>query len=107
MICITLPNAKDVTIKRSKLLSTLLITCLIESTWNMIMKTTPIRPATTKGNTVRWEEMPKTLAPVPQVGTEAFNRALYVPKGRSLWAARESTANVTDAPILGCQGGWF
>ena len=66
-----------------------------------------VTSATTKGDTVRWEEMPKTLAPVPQVGTEAFNRALYIPKGRSLWAARESTANVTDAPILGCQGGWF
>ena len=50
VICITLPNAKDVTIKRSKLLSTLLITCLIESTWNIIIKTTPISAATTKGN---------------------------------------------------------
>ena len=66
-----------------------------------------VTSATTKGDTVRWEEMPKTLAPVPQVGTESFNRALYIPKGKTLWAARESTANVTDAPILGCQGGWF
>ncbi len=66
-----------------------------------------VTSATTKGNTVRWDDMPKTLAPVPQVGTEPFNRALYIPKGKALWAARESTANVTDAPILGCQGGWF
>ena len=66
-----------------------------------------VTSATTKGETVRWDDMPKTLAPVPQVGDEAFNRALYIPKGRSLWAARESTANVTDAPIIGCQGGWY
>ena len=66
-----------------------------------------VTSGTTKGNVVRWDEMPKSLAPVPQVGTDAYNRALYIPKGRSLWAARESTANVTDGPILGCQGGWY
>jgi hypothetical protein len=66
-----------------------------------------VTSATTIGNVVRWEEMPKTLAPVPQVGTESFNRALYIPKGYALWAARDSSANVTDGPILGCQGGWF
>tara|TARA_R110002049_G_scaffold97510_4_gene237649 strand:- start:183 stop:650 length:468 start_codon:yes stop_codon:yes gene_type:complete len=62
---------------------------------------------TTAGDIVRWEEMPKSLAPVPQVGTESFNRALYIPKGKTLWAARNSTANVTDAPIVACQGGWY
>ncbi len=66
-----------------------------------------VTSATTAGNIVRWEEMPKTLAPVPQVGTESFNRALYIPKGKTLWAARNSSANVTDGPILGCQGGWY
>ena len=66
-----------------------------------------VTSATTIGNVVRWEEMPKTLAPVPQVGSESFNRALYIPKGYALWAARDSSANVTDGPILGCQGGWF
>ena len=66
-----------------------------------------VTSATTIGNVVRWEEMPKTLAPVPQVGTESFNRALYVPKGYALWAARNSSSNMTDGPILGCQGGWF
>ena len=63
--------------------------------------------ATTAENVTRWEEMPKSLSPVPQVGTESFNRALYIPKGKTLWAARNSTTNVTDAPILACQGGWF
>ena len=62
---------------------------------------------TTKGNVVRWEEMPKTLVPAPQVGDESFNRAFYLPKGYALWAARESTQNLTDGPLLGCQGGWY
>jgi hypothetical protein len=66
-----------------------------------------VTSATTKGNVVRWEEMPKTLVPAPQVGTESFNRAFYLPKGYALWAARDSTANVTDGPLLGCQGGWY
>ena len=66
-----------------------------------------VTAATTKGNVVHWEEMPRSLAPVPQVGTEKYNQAFYLPKGSALWAARESTANVTDGPLLGCQGGWF
>jgi hypothetical protein len=63
--------------------------------------------ATTAEEVTRWEKMPKSLAPVPQVGNESYNRALYIPKGKTLWAARNSTANVTDAPILACQGGWY
>ncbi len=63
--------------------------------------------ATTAGDIIRWAEMPKSLAPVPQVGDEAFNRAFYLPKGYALWAARESSSNVSDGPLLGCQGGWF
>jgi len=62
---------------------------------------------TTVGDVVSWELMPKVLAPVPQVGSDPFNRALYIPKGKALWVARDSTANVSDAPILGCQGGWY
>ena len=59
------------------------------------------------GGVLRWIDMPKTLTPVPQVGTEPYNRALYVPKGYALWAARDSALNVTDAPLIGVQGGWF
>ena len=66
-----------------------------------------VTSATTAGSVTRWEEMPKTLTPVPQTGSESFNRALYVPKGYALWAARDSSANITDGPILGCQGGWY
>jgi len=63
--------------------------------------------ATTAGESKRWEDMPKSLAPVPQVGADAYNRAFYVPRGRALWVARDSTVNVTDAPIIACQGGWY
>ena len=62
---------------------------------------------TTAKETTRWTEMPKTLAPVPQVGDDKFNNAFYVPKGYALWAARESSENVADAPLIGCQGGWY
>ena len=66
-----------------------------------------ITSATTIAEVVRWEDMPKSLAPVPQVGSESYNRAFYIPKGRSLWAARQSSINITDGPIVACQGGWY
>ena len=59
------------------------------------------------GTAVHWSGMPLTLTPVPQVGNNPFNQAFYLPKGSSLWAAREDTANVTDGPLIGCQGGWY
>lgn len=63
--------------------------------------------ATTKGNTVHWEDMPRTLAPVPNVGTQPYNSAFYLPKGFALWTARESLADITDGPLVGCQGVWY
>jgi len=55
--------------------------------------------------------LPRTLAPVPQVGSEAFNRALYVPKGTALWAARfvtpGDTGATTTGPNIAIQGGWY
>lgn len=65
------------------------------------------KSATTEGERTSWEEMPKTLVPAPQVGDDPTNRAFYIPRGYALWAARNSAANVTDGPILGCQGGWY
>ena len=62
---------------------------------------------TATGQVTRWADMPKTLTPVPQVGDEAQNRAFYIPKGYALWAARQSDTNLTDGPLIGCQGGWF
>jgi len=63
--------------------------------------------ATTAGQVARWTEMPKILAPMPQTGTEQQFRALYIPKGKALWAARQSDSSTTTGPLLGCQGGWY
>ena len=66
-----------------------------------------ITSATTAKEITHWEEMPRTLAPVPQVDDEKYNNALYIPKGYALWAAREGSANISGAPLVGCQGGWY
>lgn len=62
------------------------------------------------GARVEYQGMPRILAPSPKVGTEANFRALYVPKGRAIWAAVEQ-ANANDtaeqAPIIGAQGGLY
>ena len=61
-----------------------------------------------KGEVKHWDDMPRTLTPVPQQGNNPYNQAFYLPKGLALWAARESdNDSLTDAPILGCQGGWY
>ena len=65
------------------------------------------KSATTAGVVTRWEEMPKILAPMPQTGTEQQFRALYLPKGKTIWAARQDTGAVVDGPLLGAQGGWY
>ena len=65
------------------------------------------KSATTAGSVTRWTEMPKILAPMPQTGTEQQFRALYLPKGKSVWAARQDTNTVNDGPLLGAQGGWY
>tara|TARA_R110002012_G_scaffold73082_1_gene186582 strand:+ start:348 stop:815 length:468 start_codon:yes stop_codon:yes gene_type:complete len=63
--------------------------------------------STTEAEFTHFEEMPRVLAPVPQVGSEPYNRAFYIPKGRALWAGRQDIAIVNDGPLLGCQGGWY
>ena len=63
--------------------------------------------ATTEGNVTSWDEMPKILAPVAQTGTESQFRAFYLPKGMTLWVARQSNAVATDGPIVGAQGGFY
>ena len=65
------------------------------------------KSATTAGSVTRWDEMPKILAPMPQTGSETQFRALYIPKGKALWAARQDTNITNDGPLLGCQGGWY
>ena len=66
-----------------------------------------ITAKTTAKEIEHWSEMPRTLAPVPHVDSDKFNNAFYLPKGYALWAAREGTGNVSDAPLIGCQGGWY
>ena len=63
--------------------------------------------ATTEADVTTWDEMPKVLAPVAQTGSETQLRALYIPKGMTLWVARQSTQIATDGPIVGAQGGWY
>ena len=65
---------------------------------------------TESGKRVEFQDMPKILAPVPQVGTESRFRALYVPKGAAIWAAVVQTSaddTAQDAPIIGAQGGFY
>ncbi len=63
--------------------------------------------ATTAGEVVHLETMPRILAPMPHTGTESQFRAFYIPKGKALWAGREDIAIVNDGPLLGVQGGWY
>ena len=65
------------------------------------------KSATTIGDVTHWEDMPRVLAPMPQTGSDSQFKALYVPKGRALWAAFEGTALDAAAPVLGAQGGWY
>ena len=70
----------------------------------------------TEGEITRWENAPKILAPLPAAtdgpvttpqGVPIQLRALYVPKGYALWAARQSSSTEDDAAFLGAQGGWY
>ena len=66
-----------------------------------------ITSATTAKDVTRWDEMPYCLVPTPHVGSDSRNRAFYLPKGYSFWAARQSDTPVTDGPLIGVQGGWY
>ena len=66
-----------------------------------------ITSSTTEGEAVSLDSMPKVLAPMPHTGSESQFRALYIPKGKALWAGREDIAAVNDAPLIGAQGGWY
>jgi hypothetical protein len=62
------------------------------------------------GTLTQWENMPSILAPVPATGTASQFKALYIPKGKALWAAVEGTGpndQAINAPLLGVQGGWY
>ena len=62
------------------------------------------------GTLTTWDNMPKILAPMAHTGNEPQFKALYIPKGKALWAAVEATTandQAINAPLLGVQGGWY
>jgi hypothetical protein len=71
--------------------------------------------STTVGTKTRIAEgdLPYILAPVPSVeGPNGENRftAIYIPRGKALWAAVEAqspTDQALAAPLLGVQGGYY
>jgi hypothetical protein len=66
--------------------------------------------STTAGTRATWDSMPTILAPVAQTGSDSQFKALYIPRGKALWAAVEenrSNDQADNAPLLGVQGGWY
>ena len=62
------------------------------------------------GERTEFEGMPKILSPMPhtsQAGDEQQFRALYVPRGLTVWAGIEAATSPTYPPILGMQGGYY
>ena len=69
---------------------------------------TPPIPAPSDGQVYKFQDMMTTLVPVPHVGTEPNLKALYVPRGKALWAALQSnTQGAADAPYIQLQGGRY
>ena len=59
---------------------------------------------------VHMTDMPYVLAPTAHVGSDARMKAFYLPKGKALWAARQTSNladNISNAPILGLSGGFY
>lgn len=59
---------------------------------------------------VHMTDMPYVLAPTAQVGSDSRMKAFYLPKGKALWAARQTSNladNISNAPILGISGGFY
>lgn len=68
------------------------------------------KSGSTAGARAEYTDMPRILAPVPRIGSEPTFRALYIPKGKAVWAAVvQQSANdpATDAPLIGAQGGFY
>ena len=54
--------------------------------------------------------LPFVLAPMPHSGTASQFNALYIPRGKALWAAVEEQVAgdpAQSAPLLGVQGGYY
>ena len=62
----------------------------------------------TAGARVVFADFPKTLAPVPNDGSTLAFSALFIPKGKALWAAvNHNGTGMTTGPIVGVQGGFY
>ena len=68
-----------------------------------------ITAETTSGTVTNSTQLPKILAPMPHTGDTSFASALYVPKGKALWATLQLTGpvNSADTPVVGAQGGFY
>jgi hypothetical protein len=71
-----------------------------------------IAAGTTTGEKIKItkSDLPSVLAPMPQTGDESQFTALYVPRGKALWAAVEQQSSIDQAPaapLLGVQGGYY
>ena len=66
--------------------------------------------ATGEKTRVASANLPFVLAPMPHSGSDSQFNALYIPRGKALWAAVEQqSANdqAPNAPLLGVQGGYY
>ena len=65
--------------------------------------------ATTAGDVVKADWLPKVLAPLPGTGSDSQVNALYIPKGKALWCTLQLAGPANDAttPIIGAQGGFY
>ena len=65
--------------------------------------------ASTSGDIIKADWLPKVLAPLPGAGSESQVNALYVPKGKALWCTLQlaGPANTASTPIIGAQGGFY
>lgn len=74
-----------------------------------------LQSAPTIGAVTRWENMPRILSPVPRAVSGADTNegkpvqlgALYIPRGKTLWAARQSDTTLSDGPLIGVSGGFY
>jgi hypothetical protein len=82
------------------------------TSWTTMPKVLAPMPHTPNSSTVTTivtpdGESPETVTTTTATATDNQFRALYIPKGKALWAARQSNTISTDGPLLGCQGGWY
>jgi hypothetical protein len=65
--------------------------------------------STTAADKTSAADLPKVLAPLAHVGSDAQVRALYIPKGNVLWCTLQvaGSVNTTDTPIIAAQGGFY